>query len=70
MNAWRIYGALALAGTLASSALTQLTAQTQTSTDAAASNLAAPVWIRDYQTAAGEAKRSGKPLFVIFRCER
>jgi hypothetical protein len=26
-------------------------------------------WYGDYATAKAEAKRSGKPLFVAFRCE-
>jgi hypothetical protein len=28
-----------------------------------------PVWWRDYARARAEAKRTGKPLFVVFRCE-
>jgi hypothetical protein len=27
-------------------------------------------WHTDYETARTEANRSGKPLFVVFRCER
>ena len=26
-------------------------------------------WHKDYVTAKAEAKRTGKPLFVVFRCE-
>ena len=26
-------------------------------------------WHTDYATAKAEAKRTGKPLFVVFRCE-
>ena len=29
----------------------------------------APGWHTDYATAKAEAKRTGKPLFVTFRCE-
>ncbi len=27
-------------------------------------------WRTDYETARREARQSGKPLFVVFRCER
>jgi hypothetical protein len=30
---------------------------------------AATGWHTDYAAARAEAKRSGKPLFVVFRCE-
>jgi hypothetical protein len=26
-------------------------------------------WLRDYQQGLAEARRTGKPLFVVFRCE-
>jgi hypothetical protein len=28
-----------------------------------------PRWSSDYETAQAAARRSGKPLFVVFRCE-
>ncbi len=30
----------------------------------------APVWRTDYEGAKATARQSGKPLFVVFRCER
>ena len=33
------------------------------------SNSKATGWHTDYAAARAEAKRSGKPLFVVFRCE-
>ena len=26
-------------------------------------------WLRDYQQGLAESRRTGKPLFVVFRCE-
>ena len=26
-------------------------------------------WMTDYQTAKAEAKRTGKPIFLVFRCD-
>ncbi|MFN4261009.1 MAG: hypothetical protein ACK4RK_17090 [Gemmataceae bacterium] len=26
-------------------------------------------WLRDYDTALQQARRAGKPVFVVFRCE-
>jgi len=26
-------------------------------------------WLSDYQAARAEARRSGKPIFLVFRCE-
>jgi hypothetical protein len=28
-----------------------------------------PIWRTDYAAARAEAKRTGKPLFVVFRCQ-
>lgn len=28
-----------------------------------------PVWLSDYQAARQAARESGKPIFVVFRCE-
>jgi hypothetical protein len=27
-------------------------------------------WVYDYDQAKAEARRSGRPLFIVFRCER
>jgi hypothetical protein len=35
-----------------------------------ASKDASPVWQTDYTAARATARKSGKPLFVVFRCER
>ena len=29
-----------------------------------------PTWITDYQKARTAARTSGKPIFLVFRCER
>jgi len=38
--------------------------------DAAATSESAVNWRTDYGQASAEAIRAGKPLFVVFRCER
>jgi hypothetical protein len=38
-------------------------------TTAAAQEAKRPRWHRDYAAARAEARRTGKPLFVVFRCE-
>jgi hypothetical protein len=39
-------------------------------TKLAASQEKEPVWRTDYDKARAEARQSGKPLLVVFRCER
>ncbi|MBI3944292.1 MAG: hypothetical protein HY321_00055 [Armatimonadetes bacterium] len=60
MKSWKLAGALALgcAGLLAGAVLDRpVGAQ-----DA--------VWLTNYEEARAAARKEGKPLFVVFRCER
>ena len=36
----------------------------------ATSRAGAPEWIKDYDAAKAAARASGKPMFVVVRCER
>ena len=48
-----------------------LTAATSPPPPAVSSRETAAInWRTDYETARREAQQSGKPLFVVFRCER
>jgi hypothetical protein len=42
----------------------------KTPTAPPASLLPEPVWLTDYAAAQQTARQTGKPLFVVFRCER
>jgi len=56
--------------TLAGGMLTQLMAQAPKDPSSTTQAAVEPVLFKDYQAGLREAKRTDKPLFVVFRCER
>ena len=71
MKSWVKQGMLVLSlGLVVGNALTRY-GRTQQAADLQAAAQPSEInWIKDYATGAAEAKRSGKLLFVVFRCER
>ena len=61
MNAWKL-------GSLLGLCITALTTGALAHRPAGAQGEA--VWLTDYSAARAAARQAGKPLFVVFRCER
>ena len=71
MKDWKLTSVLALsATTLAGGLLTNLTAQSPLTQSAITQASATPLLFKTYQAGLNEALWTGKPLFVVFRCER
>lgn len=49
--------------------LSFITAQSGAVKESTTRALNRPTWLRDYATARELARRTGKPIFVVFRCE-